>query len=239
MAQARVTSAKPKPKSAPPVTRRPAAEKLAQKQARLGEVLRILERTYPESECSLTFKSPYQLLIATILSAQCTDERVNKVTPALFARFPGPQEMSRASVKEIEELIKTTGFYRNKAQSISECSRALVDRHAGNVPQDLDALTQLRGVGRKTANVVLGVAYGIPGLVVDTHIGRLSRRLGFTPETDPVKVEHEMMEIVPRDRWTEFGHILISHGRAICTARKALCDECPVSRLCPKVGIGS
>ena len=222
MAQARMSSAK---------------EKLAQKKARLGEVLRILERTYPESECSLTFKTPYQLLIATILSAQCTDERVNKVTPALFARFPGPREMSEASVEEIEELIKTTGFYRNKARSISECSHSLIKLHGGQVPKDLDALTQLRGVGRKTANVVLGVAYGIPGLVVDTHIGRLSRRLGFTRETDPVKVEHEMMEIVPRERWTEFGHIMISHGRALCSARKALCDECPVSRLCPKAGV--
>ena len=203
----------------------------------MHEVLRILDRSYPEAECSLTFQTPFQLLVATILSAQCTDERVNQVTPALFALYPGPFEMAQAPLKEIENLIKTTGFYRNKALAISEASRTIVEKHQGEVPQDLELLIQLRGVGRKTANVVLGVAYGIPGLVVDTHVGRLVRRLGFTEETDPVKVEHEMMELVPRERWTEFAHLMISHGRAVCTARKAHCVECSLQRLCPKIGV--
>jgi endonuclease-3 len=206
-------------------------------QARVREILRILDQVYPESECSLTFKTPYQLLIATILSAQCTDERVNKVTPALFSKFPGPSEMAKAKLKEIEELVKTTGFFRNKALAIHACSQAIVELHGGKVPRELDQLTALRGVGRKTANVVLGVAYGIPGFVVDTHIGRLSRRMGFTAETDPVKVEHAMMAVVPREKWTHTGHLFISHGRAICTARRAFCEDCPIARLCPKVGV--
>jgi endonuclease-3 len=203
----------------------------------MSQILRLLEQNYPEAECSLTFKNPYQLLVATILSAQCTDERVNKVTPALFKRFPGAREMAQADLAEIEELIRTTGFFRNKALSILETSRALIENHGGKVPQNLDQLVALRGVGRKTANVVLGVAYGVPGLVVDTHVGRLSRRMGFTPEMDPIKVEHRMMEIVPREMWTPYAHLLIDHGRAICTARKAMCSECPIVRFCPKIGV--
>jgi endonuclease III len=205
--------------------------------SRMREVLRLLKRAYPGAECSLVHASPFQLLIATILSAQCTDERVNLVTPALFARFPDAAAMARARTPELEGLIQSTGFFRSKAKSIQEASRAILEKHGGQVPRDLDALTALRGVGRKTANVVLGNAFGVPGLVVDTHVGRLTRRLGFTREKDPVKVEHAMMELVPRADWTVFAHLMIAHGRAICTARKALCEECPVARLCPKVGV--
>ena len=208
-----------------------------QQRARMKEILRLLNQAYPESECSLTFKTPYQLLVATILSAQCTDERVNKVTPALFKKFPDPRQMAEAELSEIEELVKTTGFFRNKAFSIKESAKALVEKHGGKVPRDLEKLIALRGVGRKTANVVLGVAYGVPGLVVDTHVGRLSRRMSFTRDADPVKVEHQMMEIVPREDWTHYAHLLISHGRAICTARRAYCEECPIARLCPKIGV--
>lgn len=207
------------------------------RRARMREILKILARAYPEAECSLKFRDPFELLVAVILSAQCTDERVNQVTPALFERFPGPREMASAPAGEIEQLIKSTNFFRNKAIAIQATAKALLDRHDGHVPRDLESLVELRGVGRKTANVVLGVAYGIPGLVVDTHVGRISRRMGFTRETDPVKVEQVMMEIVERKHWTEYAHWLIHHGRAVCTARKALCGECPIARLCPKVGV--
>ena len=206
-------------------------------QKRMKEILRRLHGDYPDAECSLFFKSPFQLLIATILSAQCTDDRVNQVTPALFDRFPGPKEMGRASLAELEELIRTTGFYKNKAKSIQECSKTLVEKHGGKVPKNLEELTHLRGVGRKTANVVLGVAFGVPGLVVDTHVGRISRRMGFTRHQDPVKVEHQMMEIVPREEWVQYAHVLIRHGRAVCTARKAKCDECSIANLCEKRGV--
>jgi endonuclease-3 len=203
----------------------------------MGEVLAILKREYPEATCSLDYRTPFQLMVATILSAQCTDERVNKTTPALFARYPGPRELAAAQPPELEKLIQSTGFFRSKAKSLLAASRAIVEEHGGEVPRDLEALVKLRGVGRKTANVVLGNAFGIPGLVVDTHVGRLCRRLGFTRQADPVKVEHAMMEYVPRGDWTLFSHLLISHGRAICTARKAFCGSCPVSRYCPKVGV--
>jgi endonuclease-3 len=204
---------------------------------RMGEILRVLKREYPEAQCSLKFKSTFQLLVATILSAQCTDERVNQVTPKLFEKFPSAKEMARADLKEIEELIKSTNFFRNKAKALLEASKSLMEKYKGEVPQDLEKLIELRGVGRKTANVVLGVAFGTPGLVVDTHVGRLSRRFGFTKEKDPVEVEHEMMKIVPQESWVEYAHLLIDHGRKICTARKAYCEECPVARYCMKVGV--
>lgn len=214
-----------------------AEKKVAQEKRRMGEILKILKHVYPEAHCSLHHKNAFQLLSATILSAQCTDERVNMVTPALFAKYPGPREMAEAGIKNLEKLVQSTGFYRNKAKSLKEMSQALLDRHGGEVPSNLDDLTKLRGVGRKTANVILGNIFGVPGLVVDTHVGRLSRRLGFTRSVDPVKVEHEMMKIVPQEDWTLFAHLLIDHGRAICTARKPLCEECPVARYCPKVGV--
>jgi endonuclease-3 len=205
--------------------------------ARMGMILKIFEREYPEAKCSLDFKNPFELLCATILSAQCTDERVNMTTPALFKKFPTPQAMAKAKLPELEKLIHSTGFYKNKAKSLKSASHDIVELHGGKVPGTLEELIELHGVGRKTANVVLGNIFAVPGLVVDTHVGRLSRRMGFTKETDPVKVEHEMMEIVPREKWTEFGHLMISHGRAICQARSPKCDECPIRSYCPRIGV--
>lgn len=205
--------------------------------ARMREIIKILWREFPEAECSLNYRTPYELLIAVILSAQCTDERVNKVTPALFEKFGTAQKMAKAPLKEIEKLIKTCGFFHMKAISLKETSKILVEKYEGEVPREMEKLTELRGVGRKTANVILGVAYGIPGMVVDTHIGRIARRMGFTRHKDPVKVEFDLMEVTPREAWTELGHLWIRHGRATCTARKAHCDECVVSRFCEKKGV--
>ena len=199
------------------------------------EIIRVLKREYPDVRCFLDYATPYQLLVATILSAQCTDERVNKTTPALFAKFPDARAMAKAKSSEVEKLIQPTGFYKNKAKSILEASRTLVEKHGGEPPRTLEELVELRGVGRKTANVILGNAYDTPGFVVDTHVGRIVRRLGFTRETDPVKVEYEVRELVPEADWSKFSLWLIAHGRAICTARRAKCEECPLARLCPKV----
>jgi endonuclease-3 len=212
-------------------------EKEAAERRRMLEIIRILKREYPEVRCFLDFQTPFQLLVATILSAQCTDERVNKTTPALFARFPDAKAMARAKVTEIERLVQPTGFYRNKAKSIFETSKVLVADYAGEVPGTMEELIALRGVGRKTANVVLGNAYGVPGFVVDTHVGRLTRRLGFTRETDPVKLEYAVREFVPEPDWSKFSLWLIAHGRAVCTARRAKCDECLLAKLCPKAGV--
>jgi endonuclease-3 len=220
-------------------TQKAKKETLEQRRARLIETLDLLKRTYPDAHCALIHKNPFELLVATILSAQCTDERVNKVTPALFKKFPNARSMAKAKPLELEKLIQSTGFFRNKAKSLLECSQQLVAVHGGNVPNTLEDLTALRGVGRKTANVVLGNSFDIPGMVVDTHVGRLSRRLGFTKETDAVKVEHELMEITPREEWTLLAHLLISHGRARCIARKPHCSECELAGLCPRVGVTS
>ncbi|MFL5813366.1 MAG: endonuclease III [Bdellovibrionia bacterium] len=210
----------------------PAAEK-----RRMLAILEILRREYPEAKCSLDFNSPFQLLVATMLSAQTTDERVNKVTPALFAKFPTPGEMAAAPLKEIEKLIQSTNFYRNKAIALKTMSNSLLEEHGGAVPRTLDELVKLRGVGRKTANVVLGNVFDVPGMVVDTHVGRIARRLGFTKNDDPVKVESDLEKVTPREDWTELAHLFIAHGRAICTARRAKCEECPVARFCPKIGV--
>ncbi len=212
-------------------------ESLEQKRARMGRILRVFKRTYPDARCSLNYSNPFELLISTILSAQSTDKGVNLATPELFKRFPDARAMAAADVTEIERLIKTTGFYKTKAKSLLETSCALVEKHGGEVPRTLESLVELRGVGRKTANVVLGNAYGIPGLVVDTHVGRLTRRMGFTRATDPVKVEGEMMPIVPREDWTIFSHLLIFHGRARCQARKPDCAGCEIQADCPRVGV--
>ena len=205
--------------------------------ARVTTVLEILDRTYPEARCELNFGTPLQLLIATILSAQCTDQRVNMVTPALFARYPDAAAFAHADRAELEELIRSTGFYRNKAKSILSCCADIMSRHGGEVPRTLEELTALHGVGRKTANVVLGNAFGIPGLVVDTHVTRLANRLGFTREKDAVKIEFALMPIVPREQWTLFSHWLILHGRRVCIARKPRCSTCPVAAHCPRVGV--
>jgi endonuclease-3 len=204
---------------------------------RVTSVLGILDGLYRDPVTALDFGSPLQLLIATILSAQCTDERVNKVTPVLFAKYPDAATLAAASQEDVEDIVRSTGFYRNKAKSIRACCADIVAKHGGEVPQTMKTLTALHGVGRKTANVVLGNAFGIPGLVVDTHVTRLSRRLGLTNETDAVKIEHALMPIVPRERWTTFSHWLILHGRRVCVARKPRCSICPLAPHCPRIGV--
>jgi len=204
---------------------------------RVSHVLEILRGLYPDAKCALDFENPLQLLIATILSAQCTDVRVNMVTPALFARYPDAAAFAAADPAELEAMIRSTGFFRNKARAIRECCGDIVTKHGGQVPSTLEALTALRGVGRKTANVVLGNAFGVPGLVVDTHVTRLANRLGLTRESDAVKIEFALMSIVPRERWTMFSHWLILHGRAVCNARKPHCSVCALLPHCPRIGV--
>jgi len=197
------------------------------------KILAILDREYPDARCSLNFSHPLELLVATILSAQCTDDRVNQVTADLFRKYKSAQDYAQASLPQLEEAIRSTGFFRNKAKSIQSLGRELLARHEGQVPADLAELVKLPGVGRKTANVVLGTAFDIPGVVVDTHAGRIARRLGLTDEQDPVKVEFQLMDQIPRNRWTKLSHQLIAHGRKICNARKPKCSICPLLQLCP------
>ncbi len=204
---------------------------------RARRALKTLEKLYPEPETALEFDSPVQLLVAVILSAQCTDARVNMVTPKLFARFPDAKALASADREELEEIIKSTGFFRMKAKNIQACCRALIEQYGGAVPRTMEEMVVLPGVGRKTANVVLGAVYSTPGVTVDTHVGRLSRRLGFSKHTDPVKVEHDLMELIPREHWTDFSHMLILHGRQVCNARKPKCEECKLNSLCPKIGV--
>lgn len=204
------------------------------KKARAIEVFARLKRAYPDAHVELDYETPLQLLMATILSAQCTDKRVNMVTPSLFKRFPTAQALADARQEELEEMIKSTGFFRNKAKSLIGLGKALVERHGGAVPDSMETLVKLPGVGRKTANVILGNAFGKnEGVVVDTHVGRLSLRLGFTRETDPVKVERELMPLVPREDWTMLAHVLVFHGRRICYARTPKCEICVLSEICP------
>lgn len=212
--------------------RRPAATR--RKGADPAEVFRRLEREYPDAHCELDHTSAYQLLAATILSAQCTDKRVNMVTPALFARYPDPAALANADPAEVEELIRPTGFFRNKTRSLIGMASALVDRFGGEVPRTMAELVTVPGVGRKTANVVLGTAFGTPeGVVVDTHVGRVSRRLGLTKLTDPVKAEKALMRLFPREGWTLLSHLLIFHGRRVCVARRPRCADCVLEDLCP------
>ena len=212
--------------------------KEASGRAQGAAVARRLARIYPQAHCSLDFASPFQLLIATILSAQCTDKRVNAVTGDLFARWPTAQVMAAASQAEIEAVIRSTGFFRAKARNIRGCCEALVERHAGEVPRTLEELVRLPGVGRKTANVVLGSGFDMPsGVVVDTHVGRISRRLGLTRHADAVRAERDLMEAIPKSHWIAFSHRLIEHGRAVCTARRPRCEGCPLAALCPRVGV--
>jgi endonuclease III len=204
---------------------------------RVGTILRRLEARYPAARCSLDFGTPLQLLVATILSAQCTDERVNMVTPILFARFRTAQDFADANPEELEAVIRPTGFYRNKTRSLIGMGRALAGRHGGQVPRTMAELTAVPGAGRKTANVVLGNAFGVEeGIVVDTHVTRISQRLGLTAHADPVKIEQDLMTLVPRGRWTLFPHLMIQHGRAICQARKPQCERCPLNDVCPFPG---
>jgi endonuclease-3 len=207
------------------------------KSARLKKIIAALDRTYPEAHCELHHADPLQLLIATILSAQCTDKRVNIVTKELFKKYRSASDFATAPIAELEQAIKSTGFFRNKAKNIQACCRKLVERHAGKVPRTMEELTQLDGVGRKTANVVLGNAFGINvGVVVDTHIARLSQRLGLTKQTTPEKIEPELMALAPQKQWTLFSHWLIWHGRRRCNARRPDCEGCEIKKLCPSAG---
>jgi endonuclease-3 len=201
------------------------------------KTLDFLESLYPEAECALMHRNPYELLVATILSAQCTDVRVNEVTSALFSRYPDPQRLARADIDELEALIKSTGFFRNKARNLIGCAAAIVEGHNGKVPRDLASLVALPGVGRKTANVVLGNAFDIPGMVVDTHVKRLAYRLGWSRNNDPEKVERDLMKLLPDGRWTQTSHTLIHHGRALCKAPTPHCSACPLQDNCPRNGV--
>lgn len=206
-----------------------------QRQQRVAGILPILRRTYPQARCSLDYSNPLELLVATILSAQCTDERVNQVTRDLFRKYRKAEDYARVSQQELEKDIQSTGFYRNKARSIRAMAQSLVEKHAGKVPDTMEELVQLAGVGRKTANVVLGNAFGKNvGIVVDTHVARLAQRLGLTThKSDAVKIEQDLMQVVPQEYWTLWGHLLIHHGRAICQARKPRCEQCPLFEHCP------
>jgi endonuclease III len=211
-----------------------ATESLVKKVKRTRAIIARLKKAYPEARCALTHRTPLQLLIATILSAQCTDVRVNMVTPELFRRFPDAAALAHADIGEIEQIIRSTGFFHAKARSIQQTARLLVELHHGKVPDTMEELTALSGVGRKTANVVLGNAFGKNhGVVVDTHVGRITRRLGLTREENPEKVEQDLMKLVPQNQWALFSHLLIFHGRNICFARKPNCESCLLSGLCP------
>ena len=201
------------------------------------ETFLILKSEHPEAKCALEHNSPWQLLVATILSAQCTDIRVNQVTPELFWQFPDSQSMALADLSKLEKIIRPTGFFRNKAKNLRDCSKVLVQKHGGRVPPKMQELIKLPGVGRKTANVILGNAFNIPGMVVDTHVGRLSRRLGWTKQNDAVKIEQDLCKLLPARVWTQAAHVLIFHGRKCCSARKPGCSFCPVESRCPKVGV--
>jgi endonuclease-3 len=199
---------------------------------RVKEIIKILSKEIPDSRIALNFSNPLELLIATILSAQCTDVKVNQVTRDLFKHYRSAKDYAEADPAEFEEEIRPTGFYRNKAKSILKCCQELVTRFGGSVPKTLEELVTLPGVGRKTANVILGNAFQIPGIVVDTHVHRVSQRIGLTKKDDPVKIEFDLMEIVPKEEWTHFSNLLIWHGRRTCVARKPLCEQCPIRKLC-------
>lgn len=213
-------------------------ESFQEKRKRASAIYRVLTKRYPNVHCELDFKTPFQLLIATVLSAQCTDKRVNQATPLLFKKFGTPQKMAVAEVVELEELIYSLGFYHSKAQNIKSLSQRIVSEYNSEVPGDLRELVTLAGVGRKTANVVLGHAFAIPGITVDTHFGRLSRRFGWSQSHDPVRVEHEVGALIKESEWTNLSQRMIWHGRRICHSRKPACGACPLAALCPSYGIG-
>jgi len=213
-------------------------ESLNEKKARTKQLIAAFKKTYPDAHCELNFSTPLELLIATILSAQCTDKRVNMVTEQLFKKYKTAQDYAKASQEELETEIKTTGFFRNKAKSIRACCAALVEKHGGEVPRTMEELNALGGVGRKTANVVLGNAFDVNvGVVVDTHVSRLSQRLNLTKQTGAEKIEQDLIELVPQKEWTLFSHLLIWHGRRRCFARKPDCPHCEVKWLCPRIGV--
>ncbi len=208
-------------------------ESSAERKARARRILQRLAKAHPDARCALHHQNAFQLLVATILSAQCTDKMVNQVTPALFERHPTPAALADADPAELEKLIQRTGFYRQKAKSLLAASRDITEKFGGEVPRTMEELLTLRGVARKTANVVLGNAFGVPGLTVDTHMIRVNRRLGLTKHADPVKIEQDLMELVPRARWTLYSHQIIHHGRTCCDARRPQCERCPLARECP------
>jgi endonuclease-3 len=210
----------------------------AQAKRYAARVAKLLAEEYPDAVCALHFKSPLELLVATILSAQCTDVRVNMVTKDLFRRYRTAKDYAQADLAELEQQIKSTGFFRNKAKNIQACCRAIAEQHGGKVPADLEQLVKLPGVGRKTANVVLGTAFRIAvGVVVDTHVSRLSQRLGLTRHKDPVKIERDLMALLPAEEWVDFSHRMIHHGRRICIARRPKCEACHLQDICPRVGV--
>jgi endonuclease-3 len=206
-------------------------------QQRAEQIERLLVQLYPAAKCALDYETPFQLLVATILSAQCTDVRVNLTTPALFKRYPDAAAMARANPRELEKIIQPTGFFRSKARSLLSASKDIVEKHGGAVPDTLEELVALHGVGRKTANVVLGNAFGVPGITVDTHVKRLSNRMGLTKQGDPEKIEQDLMKLIPEKDWTMFSHRMIFHGRQVCFARKPNCAGCLLHEVCPKVGV--
>ena len=215
-------------------TAKAARRRLPPATSRIGEILARLKQAYPDAHCALEHTSPYELLVATILSAQCTDARVNMVTPALFARYPGPAALARAAQADVEALVQSTGFFRNKAKNLIAMAQAVVAQHGGEIPRTMDQLHALPGVGRKTANVVLGNAFGInAGVTVDTHVTRLSNLLGLTAHQDAVKIEQDLIALVPQDDWTLVSHLLIMHGRGVCIANRPRCGECVLAALCP------
>jgi endonuclease-3 len=213
-------------------------ESLAERKSRALKIARQLAKTYPDARCALAHRSPYELIVATILSAQCTDERVNLVTPALFRRYPSPHDLAAAKPSELEEIIRSTGFFRAKAANLIGMAKGVVEKFGGEIPRSLDDLVHLPGVGRKTANVVLGTAHGIAsGVVVDTHVKRIVGLLGLSDSAKVEQIERDLMELLPKSEWINFSHRLIHHGRRICVARRPKCVECPLLPLCPRVGL--
>jgi endonuclease-3 len=213
-------------------------QNLPKKKDRANDIYRQLTKSYPNVRCELDYKNAFQLLVATVLSAQCTDKRVNQTTPALFKKYPNPQKMAKAYLRDIQNLVKSTGFFRAKAKNIKGLSNKIMEEFDGKVPRNLEDLITLPGVGRKTANVVLGHAFGIPGITVDTHFGRLSRRFGWSKQNNPVKVEFEVGELIPEKEWTNLSQRMIWHGRRVCHSRKPACGACALAKLCPSFGIG-
>lgn len=214
-----------------------ARESVAARRTRARAIARGLARAYPDAWCELAYRSPWELVIATILSAQCTDKMVNQVTPALFAAYPGPMELAAAPAERVEALVKRTGFFRQKTKAILAVARAVAGEHGGQVPDSMEALTALPGIGRKTANVVLGTAFGRPAIFVDTHVRRLANRLGLTTSDDPDRIEQDLGALLPPRGWTAFAHRMIHHGRRVCIARKPRCSGCAVARWCPRIGV--
>ena len=211
---------------------------MPEKKVRAKVIYRQLSKNYPNVRCELDYKNAFQLLVATVLSAQCTDKRVNQTTPALFKKYPNPQNMAKADLRDIQNLVKSTGFFRAKAKNIKGLSNKIMEEFDGKVPSNLEDLITLPGVGRKTANVVLGHAFGIPGITVDTHFGRLSRRFGWSKQNNPVKVEFEVGELIHEKEWTNLSQRMIWHGRRVCHSRKPACGACALAKLCPSYGIG-